>query len=92
MEGKEWVLVSRTDENLYVALTTKNTGRGRQRTAWEWTTSFSAAAGFDNAREIDLAYQKHRIPVTMVRLKNYTTAHLTWTRTLAANTTTGTGG
>lgn len=84
MEGKDWVLVCKDNEHLYLALIFRKVGRskGAGRPVWEWTEDFMQCNGFPNLAAIDAAVRKHKIPAVGVKVRPYENAHLTWTQNL----------
>ena len=85
MEAKEWVLVSKSDDNLYVHLYRKLTRHGRPgRCCWEFTENFNDATGFRNYDHIADELKRHRCPFHILKLRPYTNAFSTWLQKTSA--------
>ena len=80
MEGKAWVLINKSDEDLYIKLSFHKVGKakGKGRPVWEFTEDFREASGFNSSREIDDANRMHKIPTHSLKVRAYETAHLRW--------------
>ncbi len=89
MEGVDWVLVHKGDDNLYLALTFNKVGTrkaGLGRPGWEFTEDFRNAHGFAGYKDLADKIKKHGIPIGTVKIRPYTNAHLTWMQRIPSPT------